>query len=227
MNEKNSSDTSNKQSFNSSNINQNKINIPQKPEENKMFSNGVLDKLKTLREQNMSTHVINKANVAIIKASNDLDIDNLVRKIINTKNLNNNIGVRKTIKILSSDIKVNFISIYDYNYTIINKYVYLKKEIMKNCDNYVVICNIFDKGLELFFKDFIEMIKNSNDSSKKKINFLLISSTNNFLMSMVAPEQLITIKQQISSLFNSFKYKFFNLENNEINVNKFLLEVIN
>ena len=227
MKEKNSSEINNKQSLNSSSTNQNKINISQKSEDSKMFSNGVLDKLKTLREQNMSTHVINKANIAIIKASNDSDIEGLVRKIINTKNLNNNIGIRKTIKILSSDIKVNFISIYDYNYTVINKYVYLKKEIMKNCDNYVVVCNIFDKGLELFLKDFIELIKNSNDSSKKKINFLLISSTNNFLMSMVAPEQLITIKQQISTLFNNFKYKFFNLENNDINVNKFLLEVIN
>lgn len=203
-----------------------------KENDNKSINIGILDKLRIIKEENNSSHLLVKNNIALIKSSNDLEIEELINKIIgiNTQNNNNNninIGLRKTIKLISNEIKTNFLSLYDYNYTIINKYTYLKKEILKNCGIYVIICNIFENNLEFFFTDFIDILRNNKDCSKKPIVFLLINSTSNFLMSMVSSEQLAIVKEQISVLFNKFKYKFINVDINEVNIDKLLLDILN
>ena len=42
--------------------------------------------------------------------------------------------IERGIKCIKTIFINDFISIYDYNYTIINKYIYLKKELFKNCE---------------------------------------------------------------------------------------------
>ena len=97
---------------------------------------------------------------------------------------------------------------------------------MKNCDIYAVICNIFDQNLEIYFNEFIDYLKKNIEYSKKKIVFILIRATNNFLMSMVSSEQLISVKEKISNLFKNFKPSYIDIDINEINVDKILQEII-
>ena len=190
-------------------------------------SNGILDKLRILRDENLSNNLLQKANIALIKSSYDFEIEELIKKLTGTENNNNNIGIRKTIKIIQGKVKINNICLYDYNYFIFNKYSYLKKEVMKNCDIYVIICNIFDPNLEIFFTEFTEYLKKNVEFAKKKIVFILIRETNNFLMSMVSSEQLILVKEKISSLFKNLKHFCIHIDTNDINVDNLLQEIIN
>ena len=215
-------------SKNNDKIKKNIINdINENKKETKLYSNGVLDKLRILRAENISNNVLQKTNIALIKSSYDNEIEELIKKLTGTENCKNNIGIRKTIKIISGKVKVNNICLYDYNYYAFNKYAYLKKEILKNCDIYVIICNIFEQKLELFFTDFIEILRKNGEYAKKKIVFILTSSTNNFLMSMVSSEQLITVKEQISFLFKNHKHFCIHTDMNELDVDNLLKEIIN
>ena len=189
-------------------------------------SNNVLDKLRILKDENTNNNLLQKTNIALIKSSNDYEIEELIKKLTGTENNNNNIGIRKTMKIITGKVKINSICLYDYNYFIFNKYSYIKKEVMKNCDIYVIICNIFDQNLEIYFTEFIEYSKKNIEFSKKKIVFLLIRETNNFLMSMVSSEQLILVKEKISTLFKGFKHFSIHIDINEINVDNLLQEII-
>ncbi len=198
-----------------------------KNNESKNYSNGVLDKLRLLGGEKISNNLLQKTNIALIKSSNEPEIEELIKKITNTEKNKNNIGIRKTIKIISGKVKINEIVLYDYNYYTFNKYVYLQKEILKNCDIYVIVCNIFEPKLELFFTSFIEILRQNLDYSKKKIVFLLTSATNNFLMNMVSSEQLILIKEQISFLFKNYKQFCINIDINELDVDTLLQEIIN
>ena len=146
----------------------NEINDNKK--ETKLYSNGVLDKLRILRGDNINNNnVLQKTNIALIKSSYNYEIEELIKKLTGTENCRNNIGIRKTIKIISGKVKINSICLYDYNYYVFNKYVYLKKEILKNCEIYVILCNIFDPKLELFFTDFIEILRKNAEYAKKKL----------------------------------------------------------
>ena len=98
---------------------------------------------------------------------------------------------------------------------------------MKNCDIYVIICNIFDQKLELFFTDFIEILRKNVEYSKKKLVFILTKETNNILMSMVSSEQLILVKEKISFLFKSYKHFTIHTDINELDVDSLLKEIIN
>ena len=196
--------------------------------ETKLYSNGVLDKLRILRGDNINNNnLLQKTNIALLKSSYNYEIEELIKKITGTDNCKNNIGIRKTLKIISGKVKINNICLYDYNYYVFNKYVYLKKEILKNCDIYVILCNIFDQKLELFFTDFIEILRKNTEYAKKKIVFILTNSTNNFLMSMVSSEQLITVKEQISFLFKNYKHFCIHTNLNELDVDSLLKEIIN
>ena len=195
--------------------------------ETKLYSNGVLDKLRILRGENNNNNLYQKTNIALIKSSYDLEIEELIKKITGTENCKNNIGVRKTIKIISGKVKINNMGLYDYNYYAFNKYAYLKKEILKNCDIYVIICNIFDQKLEIFFTDFIEILRKNAEYSKKKLVFILTRETNNILMSMVSSEQLILVKEQISFLFKNYKHFCIYTDINELDVDALLKEIIN
>ena len=190
-------------------------------------ANSILDKLRLLREENFNNNLLQKTNIALIKSSNDNEIEELIKKLTGTENSINNIGIRKTMKIISGKVKINNICLYDYNYYVFNKYSYLKKEVMKNCDIYVVICNIFDQNLEIYFSEFIEYLNKNNEFAKRKIVFILIRETNNFLMSMVSSEQLIVVKEKISSSFKNFKHFCIHIDINEINVDNLLQEIIN
>ena len=97
---------------------------------------------------------------------------------------------------------------------------------MKNCDIYAIICNIFDQNLETYFNEFVDYLKKNMEYSKKKLVFILIKSTNNFLMSMVSSEQLISVKEKISTLFKGFKYFCIHIDINEINVDSLLDDII-
>ena len=116
--------------------------------------NCILNKLRIINE-NLNNNLLQKTNIALIKSSNDNEIEELIKKLTGTEKNINNIGIRKTMKIISGKVKINNICLYDYNYFIFNKYSYLKKEVMKNSDIYVIICNIFDKNLETYFSEFI------------------------------------------------------------------------
>ena len=118
------------------NTNTNKNNSNEKNE-------GVLDKIRILKSEN---YKIEKKNIALIKSSPDNEIEELIKKLTGTENSINNIGIRKTLKIISGEISIKEIYLYDYNYYIFNIYSYLKKEVMKNCDIYAIICNIFDQN---------------------------------------------------------------------------------
>ena len=195
--------------------------------EKKLYSNGVLDKLRMLNGESNTNNLLQKTNIALIKSSNDFEIEEFIKKLTGTENCKNNIGIRKTIKIISGKVKVNKICLYDYNYFVFNKYSYLKNEVLKNCDIYVIICNIFDQKLETFFTDFIEILRKNTEFAKKKIVFILTRETNNFLMSMVSPEQLILLKEQISFLFKNYKHFCIHTDINELNVDNLLQEIIN
>ena len=190
-------------------------------------SNGILDKIRILRDENYSSSLLQKTNIALIKSSNDFEIEELIKKLTGTENNLNNIGIRKTNKIIKGKVKINNICLYDYNYYVYNKYSYLKKEIMKNCDIYVIICNIFDQNLEIYFTEFVEYFKKNIEFSKKKIVFILICATNNFLMSMVSSEQLILVKEKISTLFKNIKHFCIHIDISELNVDTLLQEIIN
>ena len=196
--------------------NTNKNNISEKNE-------GVLDKIRILKSEN---YKIEKKNIALIKSSPDNEIEELIKKLTGTENSINNIGIRKTLKIISGEISIKEIYLYDYNYYIFNIYSYLKKEVMKNCDIYAIICNIFDQNLETYFNEFVDYLKKNMEYSKKKLVFILIKSTNNFLMSMVSSEQLIFVKEKISTLFKGFKYFCIHIDINEINVDSLLDDII-
>ena len=198
------------------NTNTNKNNSNEKNE-------GVLDKIRILKSEN---YKIEKKNIALIKSSPDNEIEELIKKLTGTENSINNIGIRKTLKIISGEISIKEIYLYDYNYYIFNIYSYLKKEVMKNCDIYAIICNIFDQNLETYFNEFVDYLKKNMEYSKKKLVFILIKSTNNFLMSMVSSEQLIFVKEKISTLFKGFKYFCIHIDINEINVDSLLDDII-
>ena len=190
-------------------------------------SNGILDKIRILRDENYSSSLLQKTNIALIKSSNDFEIEELIKKLTGTENSLNNIGIRKTNKIIKGKVKINNICLYDYNYYVYNKYSYLKKETMKNCDIYVIICNIFDQNLEIYFTEFVEYFNKNMEFSKKKIVFILICATNNFLMSMVSSEQLILVKEKISTLFKNIKHFCIHIDISELNVDTLLQEIIN
>ena len=194
---------------------------------NEKINNNVLDKLRILKDENSSNNLLQKTNIALIKSSNDYEIEELIKKLTGTENNNNNIGIRKTMKIITGKVKINNICLYDYNYYVFNKYSYLKKEVMKNCDIYVIICNIFDQNLEIYFTETVEYLKKNIEFARKKIVFILIRATNNFLMSMVSSEQLILVKEKISNLFKSIKHYCIHIDINEINVDNLLQEIIN
>ena len=198
------------------NTNTNKNNSNEKNE-------GILDKIRILKSEN---YKIEKKNIALIKSSPDNEIEELIKKLTGTENSINNIGIRKTLKIISGEISIKEIYLYDYNYYIFNIYSYLKKEVMKNCDIYAIICNIFDQNLETYFNEFVDYLKKNMEYSKKKLVFILIKSTNNFLMSMVSSEQLISVKEKISTLFKGFKYFCIHIDINEINVDSLLDDII-
>ena len=198
------------------NTNTNKNNSNEKNE-------GVLDKIRILKSEN---YKIEKKNIALIKSSPDNEIEELIKKLTGTENSINNIGIRKTLKIISGEISIKEIYLYDYNYYIFNIYSYLKKEVMKNCDIYAIICNIFDQNLETYFNEFVDYLKKNMEYSKKKLVFILIKSTNNFLMSMVSSEQLISVKEKISTLFKGIKYFCIHIDINEINVDSLLDDII-
>ena len=208
-------------------IGENNINNKNSKNTNKEKTHSILDKLRILRDENSSNNLLQKTNIALIKSANDYEIEELIKKLTGTENSNNNIGIRKTMRIIKGKVKINNICLYDYNYFIFNKYSYLKKEVMKNSDIYVIICNIFDQNLETYFSEFIEYLKKNIDFSKKKIVFILIRATNNFLMNMVSSEQLILVKEKISSLFKSYKHFCIHIDINEINVDTLLQEIIN
>ena len=210
--------------------NNDKISIKETNEnknESKLYSNGVLDKLRILRGENINNNLLQKTNIALIKSSNEQEVEELIKKLTGTENCKNNIGIRKTIKIISGKVKTNIINLYDYNYYAFNKYVYFKKEILKNSDIYVIVCNIFNQKLELFFTDFIEILRSNDDYGKKKLVFILTRDTNNFLMSMVSSEQLIIIKEQISFLFKNYKHFCIHIDIQELDIDTILTEIIN
>ena len=62
----------------------------------------------------------------------------------------------------------------------------------------VVICNIFDQNLEIYFSEFIEYLKKNSEFAKKKIVFILIKETNNFLMSMVSSGEFWNVRAFVS-----------------------------
>ncbi len=196
------------------------------------FQKGILDKIQILKEsQNQN---IQEFNISIIKTSNDSDILKVANLI--SENYNNNcIGIRKTIKIIQSENTISKISIYDYNYLLGKKFRYLKNECFSFGDILVIIINIYDKKYLEYLKVIIDELtkkldnEGKNSEINKKIVFLIIKTSNNFLLKLTENSALITAKQEISNLFNNIKKfnpKYIDVDINEIDESNNLISDI-
>ena len=196
------------------------------------FQKGILDKIQILKEsQNQN---IQEFNISIIKTSNDSDILKVTNLI--SENYNNNcIGIRKTIKIIQSENTISKISIYDYNYLLGKKFRYLKNECFSFGDILVIIINIYDKKYLEYLKVIIDELtkkldnEGKNSEINKKIVFLIIKTSNNFLLKLTENSALITAKQEISNLFNNIKKfnpKYIDVDINEIDESNNLISDI-
>ena len=99
----------------------------------------------------------------------------------------------------------------------------LINEIIKYGNN--VQRNVNDNGNNIGFNSTSEITLN------KKIRFLLLKTTNNFLMKITESSSLISAKTEITNLFKIIKnlnYKFVEVDIDEIKeTNNLLTEIIN
>ena len=200
--------------------------------EDNNFHKGILDKIQMLKEsQNQN---IQEFNVSIVKTSNDPDVLKVANLI--SENYNNNcIGIRKTIKIIQSENTISKISIYDYNYLLGRKFRYLKNECLSFGEILVIIINIYDKRYLEYLKIIIDELakkldnEGKNTEINKKIVFLIIKTSNNFLLKLTENSALITAKEEISNLFNNIKNfnpKYIDIDINEIDESNNLISDI-
>jgi hypothetical protein len=200
--------------------------------EDNNFHKGILDKIQMLKEsQNQN---IQEFNVSIVKTSNDPDVLKVANLI--SENYNNNcIGIRKTIKIIQSENTISKISIYDINYLLGRKFRYLKNECLSFGEILVIIINIYDKRYLKYLKIIIDELdkkldnKGKNTEINKKIVFLIIKTSNNFLLKLTENSALITAKEEISNLFNNIKNfnpKYIDIDINEIDESNNLISDI-
>ena len=200
--------------------------------EDNNFQKGILDKIQMLKEsQNQN---IQEFNVSIVKTSNDPDVLKVANII--SENYNNNcIGIRKTIKIIQSENTISKISIYDYNYLLGKKFRYLKNECLSFGEILVIIINIYDKRYLEYLKIIIDELakkldnEGKNTEINKKIVFLIIKTSNNFLLKLTENSALITAKEEISNLFNNIKNfnpKYIDIDINEIDESNNLISDI-
>lgn len=214
---------------------------------------GILDKIQVLKEPR--NREVMSTSLAIIKTSNDPEILKLSNLIMNnSKNQNNNtiIGLRKIIKIIQKETSTTKLEIYEYNYLVSKKFRYLCEEAIENTEILLIVVNIFDKkcfdNLKLLINEIIKygnnVQRNVNDNGNnigfnstseitlnKKIRFLLLKTTNNFLMKITESSSLISAKAEITNLFKIIKnlnYKFVEVDIDEIKeTNNLLTEIIN
>lgn len=197
------------------------------------YQKGILDKLQILKDSNNKN--IQEYNISIIKTSNDLDILKISNLL--SENYNNNcIGIRKNIKIIQNENSISKIAIYDYNYLLGRKFRYLKNESFSFGEILVIIINIYDKKYLEYLKIIIDEIgkKLDNEGKKSEINkkivFLIIKSSNNFLLKLTENSALITAKEEISNLFSNIKNcnpKYIDVDINEIEEsNNLITEII-
>ena len=197
-----------------------------------IFQKGILDKIQILKESHNQN--IQEFNISIIKTSNDSDILKVANLI--SENYNNNcIGIRKTMKIIQSENSISKISIYDYNYLLGKKFRYLKNECFSFGEILVIIINIYDKKYLEYLKVIVdELTKKLDNEGKnleinKKIVFLIIKTSNNFLLKLTENSALITAKEEISNLFNhikNFNPKYIDVDINEIDESNNLISDI-
>ena len=64
---------------------QKKNDINENKKETKLYSNGVLDKLRIFKSENVSNNILQKTNIALIKSSYDYEIEELIKKITGTE----------------------------------------------------------------------------------------------------------------------------------------------
>ena len=214
---------------------------------------GILDKYQILKEPR--NRQLLSYTLSIIKTSNDQEIARLSNLIMNdnkNKTSSDIIGLRKAIKIVQKETSTTKLEIYDYNYLLAKKFKYLSEEAILRSDILVIAINIFDKkcldNLKLILNDIVHYSTGqvaNNDSSgnniafsttnenilDKKIKFILIKSTNNFLMKIIESTALINTKTEISNLFKIFKelnYKFVEVDIDDVKeTNNLINELIN
>ena len=197
------------------------------------YQKGILDKLQILKDSNNKN--IQEYNISIIKTSNDPDILKISNLL--SENYNNNcIGIRKNIKIIQNENSISKIAIYDYNYLLGRKFRYLKNESFSFGEILVIIINIYDKKYFEYLKIIIDEIgkkldnEGKNSEINKKIVFLIIKSSNNFLLKLTENSALITAKEEISNLFSNIKNfnpKYIDVDINEIEEsNNLITEII-
>lgn len=213
---------------------------------------GILDKIQVLKEPR--NREVMTTSLAIIKTSNDPEIVKLSNLVMNNSKNHNNaiIGLRKIIKIIQKESSATKLEIYEYNYLVSKKFKYLCEEAIENAEILLIVVNIFDKkcfdNLKLLINEIIKygnnIQRNVNDNGNnigfnstseitlnKKIRFLLLKTTNNFLMKITEPSSLISAKTEITNLFKIIKnlnYKFVEVDIDEIKeTNNLLTEIIN
>lgn len=129
--------------------------------------------------------------------------------------LYNNIGMNKFFLFNSNEV----IQCFDYNYLLSKKYKYFKLESISQSGKFLFFINIHDsRGIENM-KTIIDDIKSvkysenvNNDSIHKIVNIgLLIKQTNDFLLSLVESDILLSIKET----FNFDYFIEFNIDDIE------------
>ena len=207
------------------------------------FNNGILDKLQALKEPKNKN--ILSYSIALIKTSSDVEILKISNFLTGNLNSDSLIGLRKTIKIINNENSIIQIILYDYNYLLGRKFKYLKTESIIFSDIIAIIINIYDKKYIEHLKIILDDITNKgnvleiNENDKynlkslynKKIVFLVIKSSNNFLLKLTEKTALINAKEQITSLFKNLpnlNIKYIDIDINEIGDGSNLLnEIIN
>jgi len=207
------------------------------------LNNGILEKLQGLKEPKNKN--ILSYSIALIKTSSDGEISKISNILTGNLNSDSLIGLRKTIKIINNENSTIQIILYDYNYLLGRKFKYLKTESIIFSEIIAIIINIYDKKYIEHLKIILDEITNKgnvleiNENDKynlkslynKKIVFLVIKSSNNFLLKLTEKTALINAKEQITSLFKNLpnlNIKYIDIDINEIGDGSNLLnEIIN
>lgn len=185
---------------------------------NSLSYNGLLDKLQTLKEYKESNTIIEK-KVVLIKTTNDSEIQSLINFIMGNPKNSPVIGLRKVLCFLQKEKTVSKIELYEYNYLVSKKFSYLKNQSIADSQILLFVLNIFDKkSVENLKKIFEDISQNQSLKFQGKIiKFLIIKSTDNFLLKLSEDTYIKNIKKDLEELTKSYN---INTEQIEIEIDE-------
>jgi hypothetical protein len=197
--------------------------------------NGILDKIQILKD--LPQQSITSNTLTIIKTSNDVDIQKLSSLIMGCNYMGNyypnNIGLRRVTKIIQKDTMNIKLDIFEYNFLLSKKFTYLKDEAISMSDILLIIINIFDKkcfdNLKILIDNINNLINKSNNNYQPQLRFVLVKSTNNFLLKITESLSLTNAKNEINSIIAQIpkaNAKFVEVDIDEIKETNNLINVL-